>query len=88
VFFGSAICGEQKRFDEAYDFDAYHSRRYSRLRALTERFDRRFHRAFMVSRKRACALWAAERRERPTGGDELDLSHDLETVEERTPSPG
>jgi hypothetical protein len=57
--------GSQKRFDDVYDFDLYWAGSDTRRRAaLVAKFHGRLHRAYMVSRNRARALWEKERRAR------------------------
>lgn len=69
VEMGAMGCtGSQERFDEVYDFDSYWAGPDTgRRAALVEMFDGRLHRAYMVSRNRARALWEKERQARAEG---------------------
>jgi hypothetical protein len=51
-----------------------------------ERFDQRFHRAYMVFRNRARALWEKKRRARAEG-DAIDLSNNVVLCSEADPTP-
>lgn len=88
VEMGAMGCtGSHERFEDAYDFDSYWAGPDTgRRAALVEKFHGRLHRAYMVSRNRARALWEKERQARAEG-DAIDLSNDVVLCSEADPTP-